>query len=618
MEDNKEVTHNNTEVSDNEGDENPIDKNLLTHLFNSVTERDIGAVQQALQPTTLKQRRALFAVYDQDGLGLIHLATAKEDLNMVRLLLEAGADINQITGPERNPDANPLNLAVQLENEDLINLLLGYQNNPAALIAHLAMAIKEFKIYPQCLIRFLNDPSVNQQFKRAIVQATDDEYAPLDEAVRKQDVALIRELLAIPLIKAGINGRGKSGVTALHWAAYMGNREIFGILRENKASHLQLGKKDGESILHYAVFKGDDNRGFIQELLAFKGFSEILLNAPDRNGKTPLQYASHNQQLGLVDELSNQGAILTLDDNGGSALHIACAKSNLDIVNLLLERYPDVCSDFLRATSQETPYWDAVLAERVDEPNADVVAVQERLVGFIHERNDEDGVLVRALFIDGLFTGALSKINKIPDENLRRSMSGMYQVLRRDYVREIITTDPVQRANIITQNNKVLCLTQLLGTSADRILNADGSMQEIADHFKSNCESKLYNERSRRFALQVIGGIIGGLVFGIGGFIAGAAATSGPGGPILGGIAAAEGVAIGAAAACAASAALVGAAGGVAVASLFVRTIKLQYSIWKVNQACNKQVRLEVARQREEVPEDQQDLLHAERMQAVR
>src|SRR5450631_376642 len=108
MEANTEVTYNNTEASENETDENPIDIVLLEHLFNSVAEGDVGAVQQALHATTLTQRRALFASYNQEGLGLIHLATAtaKEDLNMVRLLLEAGADINQITGEDHKPKEN--------------------------------------------------------------------------------------------------------------------------------------------------------------------------------------------------------------------------------------------------------------------------------------------------------------------------------------------------------------------------------------------------------------------------------------------------------------------------------------------------------------------------------
>lgn len=569
-----------------------VSAELVTQLFELVKANNLDAIQQALQNVTKNQILWLFRAYNEEGLGLLHLAIKKANLNIVEYFLGLGAEMNRQTGLNYKPKSDAITIAAQLGNAQVIDLLLAYQEYPINLTAHLAVAIRGYDVYADCLMKFLVNKDVEDDFKDAIVQKIENEeevYAPLDEAVRKKNVELVRSLLAIPKIKAAINEKGKNGATALHWAAFLGHQEIFALLWENGAEPFVVGDHADETILHYAVLGKDDNKQFVEFLLQnpeIKG----LLDTPDAAQRTPLHYASIKAAPGLVAALTERDVHFTLDEEGQSALHYACKNADLASVNTLLAKFPNAQMVF-SAQYNTTPYWNAVLAERNDDPSPDIVAVQERLLAFIH---NSKSVLDLNEFIDNLFTATLDRIVKIPDDNLRQKMCAMYDVLKKDYVREIIPLDPVKRAHIIAQNNKILCLTQLLGSTADRYLADKESKQEIANDFKKYSDAKLYSERTKRLALQIIGGIIGGLLFGVVGFFAGAAITAGPGAPVLAGVGAIEGAAIGAAAACAVGAAVVGGASGVGIGSLFVRTLKWQYSLWQVHQACKKHSRAEV------------------------
>lgn len=598
---------------------------LLQKLFNTIDAGDIPAVEKMLAEVSEPARRSLFEQYNAEGLNLLHFAIDRKKASMVMVLIERGANLDAKTR-ERTP-LTPMELAVHSDDDAVIELLLDKLQNAKALAGHLAEAVRlKKKKYVNILLNRLNDKDWLAKRRRnegwseesvaAIAKVRSKEgnviyaYTALDEAVRQGDAEMVRQVLAIPAFRQRIHEEGQNGLSAIHWACFQGNQEIFQeLIRSADPKSLAA---DGGTILHHAVLGGDKNLEFVRYLLNIPDFSMWFLNALDSENKTPLYHACQLGAQNLIEELcQNQHAALSRVDNV-SPLHIACERGDVKTTRKLLHYAPDVVEKWMQnrtyergnwvdASDLDTPYEIAMKREFGANPPQNIIAVQEELISFMHRRMVEGGKDVTPLmqFKSRIFTYALNMIKSLPDKSddipgshknaaIKTAMLAMYNCLQSDYQDVVNETNPTKRQKIIARNNKILCLTKQLEIMAGRYAAGKDSKQDIAENFRNYCAKKIYSEKIKNLVAQVVGGIVGGVLFGAAGFVVGLGVSGGPAAPFTTVAGAVNGAVVGAAA----GAAIGGAVAGAATVRQFLTTLKLQMCIWKVNIAARQQAKI--------------------------
>jgi ankyrin repeat protein len=128
---------------------------------------------------------------------------------------------------------------------------------------------------------------------------------------------------------------------AMWWAAAKGGREMTSTLEENKASPF-ISDRQGNTVFHAAAANGNQD-----VILRYCGTtyadSPLDINAPNKDGDTPLILAARHGHLNVVSFLlSRKGKIQVdfLHENrlGQTALHEAGAYGHADIYALLMEK----------------------------------------------------------------------------------------------------------------------------------------------------------------------------------------------------------------------------------------------------------------------------------------
>lgn len=174
-------------------------------------------------------------------------------------------------------------------------------------------------------------------------------------ASRKNLISVVRLLLEK---KSNINAQDKNGDTALVWAARNKHKEIFQLLLDHNATN-------GEIPLHFA--SRENHIEIVQLLLENK----VDVNTQNHEGNTALILAAYNKHLEIVElllkhhadpNLSNKNGETPLywaatkdqtymfrlllganaDPHSGLLLQSATRAGNTEIVQLLLERKPDI------------------------------------------------------------------------------------------------------------------------------------------------------------------------------------------------------------------------------------------------------------------------------------
>jgi ankyrin repeat protein len=257
------------------------------------------------------------------GAVALPMAAGAGDLEIVRLLLAAGADVNsgmdvRITTGHSFLEASPLFHAAAAGHLEVVELLLASGADP-------------------------NQPD------------TAVGVVPLHEAARMNYLEIVQALLANG---ADVNLRGTRGDTPLYWAALVGSVESSQALLEAGADaniqeleegltplmasliHQPIGPPElitllldhgtnldtqnnvGNTALHFAAFNGD---GAVVEILLSNGASIDLQN---NGGMTPLHRAAVGNRIEAVKVLIEYGASLEIKDNEGqTALDVAFGES---------------------------------------------------------------------------------------------------------------------------------------------------------------------------------------------------------------------------------------------------------------------------------------------------
>jgi ankyrin repeat protein len=125
----------------------------------------------------------------------------------------------------------------------------------------------------------------------------------------------------------------QAGVLTLQIAAQQNSKFLTGVFTALGADPDEVGE-DGMSALHFAGYLGADQ---VIPLLVAKG---TPINLRDKEGRTALHIAAYAGQASAVAALMDQRADPEIQENAGkmTALHLAVAQKHSETVQVLLEK----------------------------------------------------------------------------------------------------------------------------------------------------------------------------------------------------------------------------------------------------------------------------------------
>lgn len=158
--------------------------------------------------------------------------------------------------------------------------------------------------------------------------------SPLADAARQGDIEAVQALLQHGL---DVNGRGRDGTPALHWAVRVDDQELVDLLLDSGAD-VNAANRYGQAPLHVAVL--ERHADMIQRLLD----SDANIEQADGSGEPPLLIATRLEDPALVDLLLAHGAHADGRDlaYGQTPLMLAVREGNTALVQRLLSAGADV------------------------------------------------------------------------------------------------------------------------------------------------------------------------------------------------------------------------------------------------------------------------------------
>lgn len=234
----------------------------------------------------------------------LHTAAIQGNLEIARLLIEAGADIDGYDVDE----STPLDVAALRQQSEIVALLLA------------------------------NGADANRRDKNGA--------CPVSFAAFSGDMEIVRQLIAAG---ADLNYTSTNGTNLLHAACYRGLDELLDLIIE-RGGDVEKANFAGLNAVHWACMGG--HVPMVERLLEM-GASPT---APDTTGATPLLKAVERNQIDVVRLLLEHDA----DPNTARAgevtpLHGAIWRENMELVDLLLQHSADV--NYVNKDNRSALWW---------------------------------------------------------------------------------------------------------------------------------------------------------------------------------------------------------------------------------------------------------------------
>jgi len=226
---------------------------------------------------------------------------------------------------KNNDEDSPLHIAANLGSADICELLLSKGakidaiNKKGETALDYALKNKRYKA------------AVLLIEKGANLKKTKEFGNILHEATMIGNKGLIRAILTSPYGKDLLNRYNCDGLTPLHLAIQEGQHQIAEILLQNKAN-VNLRDKEGATPVHYAVFLDSSE---LLPLLCTQADLDLTTNA----GMTPLHVAILKKHQNCLEILTGQKKVQinALDKKGKTPLDYAVEKENAPAQAILLE-----------------------------------------------------------------------------------------------------------------------------------------------------------------------------------------------------------------------------------------------------------------------------------------
>ncbi len=284
------MNSNNDNTSSSQGD---LNKQLLAAVNNPKTNK--------AEIARLLSQGADVNYMGTSGLhGPLYFAANRGDIEIVRLLLQYGANVNQAESPLARPTA--LNIAFHRGNKEIILLLLQYGGCDTSIV------------YPG---------SNNKAMDGLKSLITDN----LSRACMLGNTQEVRQLLASPNLAIP-----ERTFTPLHWAVAQGNGKVVQLLLEDQRFNINAQDEEGNTPLHIAIRNG---QVIAQVLLSHNA----QVNALNNQDQTPLHFAAQYGRTALAQLLlyNHQAHIGQMDNiDGDTALILAIFYGHTDVIKLLL------------------------------------------------------------------------------------------------------------------------------------------------------------------------------------------------------------------------------------------------------------------------------------------
>ena len=244
--------------------------------------------------TALIKSNASPNIASKGGVTPLILAAAKNKMAVVRVLVEAGADIT-IRGDE---------------NKNAAEWAKG--KGHSAVAKYLA----------------------NEAPRIVEKMQTDELGKKLLEASKKGKTAEVKRLISKG---ANLDWQDKNGWAPLHYASHYGKAKTV-VLLVSKGADISQATNDGVTPLYIASQYGKTD---IVQLLISKGAD---INKAKKNGWTPLHIASQNGKTDIVQLLISKGADINKAKNGfgDTPLIIAAYHNEMDVVRVLVKGGADI------------------------------------------------------------------------------------------------------------------------------------------------------------------------------------------------------------------------------------------------------------------------------------
>ncbi|KAF5320086.1 hypothetical protein D9611_010316 [Ephemerocybe angulata] len=278
----------------------------------------------------------------EGDISAMRVACNHEDLNVIRILLEAGADPNIEDGNRRDPykidtdNKDCLRLLNQVENGslDTVKALVQAARNGYGAAVKIVLGFLEIKLgEKESFLGALSGTGINVNAGN-----TDGIASPAAAVTKAQEfeTVILKLLLAVPGID--VNAPGNYGRTSLSFAAEKGHKAVVKLLLAAPGINVNAADTSGQTPLSFGAEKGHE--AVVELLLAAPG---IAVNVPDTNGRTPLRLAAewgHEAVVKLL--LAAPGIDVNAPDTRGQTPMSWAARNGREAVVKLLLAAPGI------------------------------------------------------------------------------------------------------------------------------------------------------------------------------------------------------------------------------------------------------------------------------------